>query len=874
MRLVRRLLYLVHLRRHEAELADELAFHEEQLRGAHESGGLEPRVAAAAGRRAMGKVTAMREDSRAVWVWPWLESAMQDITYALRGLRRQPGFSIVAIATLGIAIGLNTSVFTAFNGVFWRPWPISDPSTVFEVTTIREGRERHGDYLLAEYRDIAARARTVSGLVGVDCAGGYFPGCDIWLDAAVLRPAYVSANAFAVFGVPMAHGRGFRPEEDRTGGPAAVVVLSYDLWQRRFAGDSTIVGRQLPLDGIAFTVVGVAARDLAGISILKTDLWLPLASMPLLRKRHIESRGPGLQLIARLAPGDSRERSRAELEALTRAWRAAQPGATPGLGEARVNLAATNLDPNPVKRRAGYALFGLLLFGSGLVLLLACANLANLHLARAAARGREIAVRVSLGATRRRVIRQLLTESLVMAGAGAAVGVAIAYVAPAYLLRLVVSDSLSSAPVPDLTVFGYSAILAFVTCLAFGLAPALHAAGASRADALKGRYGLAGVNLSLRRAFLTVQVAVSVVVLCGAGFLTRGLARASDQDFGFSVAGVTGFSVQLPGSQDSAATATFARNFAAGLATRPDGASIGATTILPLGERDQTLVIKPGQDSAGAKSIFTLGVSSPYFAVLGIPLRAGRLFVEGDAGRGAIVVNEMTARVLWPGQSPIGQSLLIRTPREVVGVVKDADTEGKAFQEGAVLPKIYEPVGSTSGVIVPNVVVRNASAQTIREITDLAKRLEPAVRVTPAPLAERLTGRLDESRQIALLTALLGGVALVLVSIGIFGVFAYVVQQRTREIGIRIALGAGSATVVRVIIGSSARAIVMGLAAGLAAAFGEASLLRRFIYGVSPLDAVTYAVIIAMLGVAALAAVYIPARRAARISPVIALRAD
>jgi len=875
-RLVRRLRYLLRLRSHDAELADELAFHQDETRRALESSGLAPSAAAAASRRAMGNVTGMREDARAVWVWPWLESAAQDIAYALRGLRRQPGFSIVAITTLGIAIGLNTSVFTAFNSVFWRPWPVSDPSAVFAVSTITEGRERSGDYLLAEYRDIAAHARTVSGLVGIDCAGGFFPGCDVWLNDAVLRPAYVSANAFSVFDIPMERGRGFLPEDDRPGVPATVVVLSYDAWQRQLGADPAIVGRTIALDGIPFTVVGVASRELAGLSILKTDLWLPLSSMPLLRKRHVESRGPGLQLVARLAPGESPERARAELEALTRGWRAQEPGAQRARdgGETRVQLAATSLDPNPVKRRSGYAMFGLLLFGSGLVLLLACANLANLHLARAAARGREIAVRISLGASRRRLVRQLLTESLVLAGAGAAVGVAIAFIAPTYLLRLLAADSLASRPMPDLAVFSYSAAVALFSCVAFGLAPAFHATRASHGDALKGRYGLAGVNLSLRRAFLAVQVTVSVVVLCGAGFLARGLARATQQDFGFAPSGVTAITVELPGSQDSAGVTGFAGKLAAGLAGRVDGSPLGATTRIPFGARDQTLVLKPGQDSSSARSIFTFAVSREYFDVLHLPLVDGRTFADGDVNRGAILVNEVAAKLLWPGQNAIGQALLIHTPREVVGVVKDADTEGKPADEVAVLPKIYEPLGPGAWSAVPAFLMRNPSAAAVREIAGLATRLAPVARVRTFPVSENLDLKLDELRKLAMLAGMLGSVALILVSIGIFGVFAYVVQQRTREIGVRMALGARSADVVRVVIASSARPIVIGLVVGLAAAVGESRLLRSYLYGLSPLDPVTYVVIIAVLGVAAIVAVYLPARRAARISPIVALRAD
>jgi hypothetical protein len=301
---------------------------------------------------------------------------------------------------------------------------------------------------------------------------------------------------------------------------------------------------------------------------------------------------------------------------------------------------------------------------------------------------------------------------------------------------------------------------------------------------------------------------------------------------------------------------------------------IGATTNLPFGDRGQTLVLKPGQDSTDAHSFFTLGVSSEYFAVLGIPLVSGRHFTSSDANSGAILVNESAADRLWPRQNPLGQSLTILTPRHVIGVVRDADTEGKAAQEGSALPKIYEPALMAGSTIVPRFVARGATPRTLRAITDLAHGLAPTVRVTTASLSESVDHSLDDLRSDALVVAILGSVSLILVSIGIFGVFAFVVQQRTREIGIRIALGAGSAHVIRVVVGSSVRPILIGLAVGLFGAVAESFVVRGFVYGVSPFDPLTYAMIVVILGVAAMIAVYLPARRASRIVPIVALRVD
>jgi putative ABC transport system permease protein len=467
----------------------------------------------------------------------------------------------------------------------------------------------------------------------------------------------------------------------------------------------------------------------------------------------------------------------------------------------------------------------------------------------------------------------MLTESLVLAGAATALGLGIAFVGPTFLLRLFAADSLSTQPIPDLRVFGYATVVAVTTCLAFGLAPALHAAG-GLGDSLKGRYGLASASFSLRHLFLAIQVAVSVVVLCGSGFLMRGVGVATRQTFGFNWAGVSTIAINLPASQDSTTTANFARDITGAIARRPDARLIGATAILPFTDRNQTLVLKPGQDSASAAAIFTLAVSGEYFNVLEIPILSGRSIMPSDVGTGAIVINEAAADRLWPRQNPIGQTLTIRTPRQVVGVVRNADTEAKAAQEGSVLAKIYEPVAGAGSTTLPKYVVRGASPQTLREISDLARGLAPAVRVTTQSLAESLDNQLSDLRSDAMIVAILGGVSLILVSIGIFGVFAYVVQQRTREIGIRIALGARSADVIRVVVGSSLRPIMIGLGVGLFGAVAESFVVRGFVYGVSPFDPVTYAMIVVILGAAAVVAVYLPARRASRIVPIVALRVD
>ncbi|HVT39458.1 MAG TPA: ABC transporter permease [Gemmatimonadaceae bacterium] len=877
-RLLRRLRYLLRLRSRDAELAEELEFHRElklrELR-ATDTGADE---ASSATRRAMGNVTLMREDARAVWVRPWLESAMQDLAYAFRGLRRQPRFAAAAIATLGIAIGVNASVFTTFNSTFLRAWPVADPATLYQVSTIRNGRERISDFSLEEYRASAEKLPPGAELVAMACTEGFYPGCDVRLDDALLRPAYVSANAFHALRVGMARGQAFFPEQDRQGAPDAVAILGYALWQRKFAGDPAMVGRQVRLDGIPFTVVGVAPAGFAGTSIIRTDIWLPLASLSLLRKRDVNWRNGGLQLVVRGTAGTSPQDLRGGIESVIRGMRTRQPASARGAmeGTTTVRLSPTSLDPNPVKRLMAYALYGLMFVGSGLVILLACANLASLHLARAAARAREIAVRASIGASRARIVRQLLTEGFVLAGAASALGLVVAWLASSQLLAWMADAPLSGDSLPDITVFGYAVVLAFGTCLAFSLAPALQATRRSMGDGLRGRYGFAGVNLSLRQKFLGAQVAVSVIVLCGAVFLVRGAARAATYDFGFGVADVSAINVTLPATQDSMQSQAFARALTTAVATSASRQFVGITTRLPFegGQGHVELLLRPGQDSASGSYVQTLAVSPGYFDVLHVRLAAGRALAEADAGRGVVLINEALARKLWPGTVAVGQAFIAGTPREVIGVVRDADTDGVAPQEGSARPMIYEPLGEARVAPMPSFLVRSGAERLIADIGEVARRLVPEARVTVETLSRRLGRRQDEGRRLALLVASLGVTALILVSIGVFGVFAYVVQQRTREIGIRMALGARGGDVVRVIIASSARPMLIGLGLGFLASLAETRLLRWYLWGLSPLDPVSYVGVVVVLAVAALIAVWLPARRATRIDPVVALRTD
>jgi predicted permease len=857
--LLRRLQYLLHLRQSAADLSEELALHRALRQEKLEEAGLTATDAAAASRRALGNDTLAREDARAVWIWPWLESVWQDAAFAARSLRRQPGFSLLAILTLGSAIGVNVSLFTAYNALTLRPWAVADPARVVNVFSVH-GRG-HGGFSAAEFRHLSSQARTFSGLVATRFCG------QARMDDAALGCSYVSGNYFGVLGVQMERGRGFLPEEDRVEAPAAVTVLSHGAWIRHLGGAPDVVGRSIRLDGIPFTIVGVAARTFPGTTLEPRDLWVPLSAMGLLRPHE-----PGwrdfltrpehccVTVAGRLAPDVPREQARAELAVLSRAFRA-----QPALEAQGVLLTPTALVSDPdKKRRQILPVFGLMFVGVTLVLLLACANVSNLLLARAVARRREIAVRLSLGAGRRRLIRQFLTEGLVLAGAASLLGLAVASFLPRYIIG-------TQAPVappglaPDGAVLGYTVVVAALACLVFSLAPALHATRGSVAGALKDARLAPGSRISLRGALLAVQVAVSVVLLIGASLLTRGVQHANSKDPGFAVDEVNAVSVELPpNAYDEAARRVFVEQMVHALGELPGARPFGLATSAPfLRGRHSTGVRLQGEDEKQARSVQLQTVSPGYFDVLRIPIVAGRNFEPGDHDRDLVLVNETMAREYWPNESAVGRVLVTNRPREVVGVVKDAYTADPGLVEAT----LYQP---TAGSSIPQFLVRKeVSSQAIGAI---AARLDPRVQVEASSLAARRDLWLSGSRFGATLAGALGGLALVLASIGMFGVFGYVVQQRTPEIGIRMALGARPRQAIALVLGSAWRALSIGLGLGLLGALGGSRILRRELYGISPFDPYAYLSVFLLLAVAAMAATYLPARRATRVDPAIALR--
>ena len=860
MRGLRRLRYLLLRKRLDAELREEMAFHRSMTTGP-----------------AFGSATLAYEDARAVWIAPFIEGVWQDVSYAMRALRRQPAFSILALSALTAGIGLNVSLFTVYTALAMKPWAVHDPDRVVRVVndSVTDLRKRAGGapggFSQADVEYFAHHTKAFTGFTLLGRPVTVTLGDDG--DAVAY---WVGGNYFSLLGVEMAAGRGFLPEEDGRGSPAAVALLSYGYWQRQFGADPSIVGRDVRLDGVQFLVVGVASRTFQGTEPDRVDLWLPLASAPLLRPddswvRRVASDPGGccMPVAARLAPNATTMQAQAELMVLNRQIRAAR-----GTGDdASVELRGTEViaDSKTDPRSALIPLSAGLL----LVLLLACANVGNVQLARGAARRREIAVRLSLGASRRRLIRQLLTESLVLACIAGAAGVLIAFWLPAEIVRISTGVPTALRLRPDATVLSATVAICVLSCLMAGLAPALQATKRDAIGGLKEGSALPGARFSLRTILLAVQVAAVVVLLASAGVMVRSASRAADRVLGRAAHGISVVSIQPPvRGYDDARMHVVSLALEQAVEPSLSSGSLALTSTPPLasGNIKGAFRLPNAEASSGPEFNAVFEVSPSYFRLMGLKIIDGRGFEPSDAGRSVIVVNETMAKRYWPGRSAVGQRIVCTPPEsgwnmpgelEIVGVVQDALMT--SFDD--VDPAIFQPPTHRG---LPQMLT--SSPRGADAAAAAVRRLDPALRVRVQPLDDGLAPRLHGARVAAMIAGALGSLALGFACVGMFGVFAYWVRQRTREIGIRMALGAQSSNVIQLVLGTTAGAVGIGLAVGLGAAVLASRLLRSFLFGLSGVDPATYAAVALLLAVSSLAAAFVPARRATRIDPLVALR--
>lgn len=879
----------------DAECAREIQFHLDAETEDNLARGLSPEEARAAAQKKLGNRTLIREEIYRMNSRLFLENFWQDLRYALRGLGRNRVFTATAILTLALGIGGNTAMFTVIRAVLLKPLEYRDPSRLIYFSL--DNPKRHvqdSTFSLERLKQMRASAHSYTALGAFlhtpetfTLSGGGEPES--------LKAARVSGNFLEILGVQPLLGRGFLPSEDTPGG-RAVVMLSAPLWQRRFGGDPQIAGKTIALDSTPYTVIGVLPPGFS-FPFAGMDVWVTKpAEWSWLAPKYW--RGVTILLgFGRLKPNVSLEQARAELEVLNQRYVRSHP-VMPFEKDARprIELLKDRLVSNV--RPTLWMLLGAV----GFVLLIACANVAGLLMARSASRSRELAVRAALGAGRGRLIRQLLAESLLLAAAGGVIGILLAV----WGLRIVaatkvlsVSPRISPLALPgaadlrlDGAVLGFTVLLAIAAGLVFGLFPSLRVSRPDLANALRDRAegsgrGSAIGGIKARGVLVVGQVALSIVLLIGAALLMTSFVRLHNVNPGFEAADLLTMKVALPPARydTSAKRAAFFRNLAQRVSAIPGVRSAAVAMSLPttswLGtnvrRRDQT------QEESQSQTSQLQSVTPGYFHTLGVPLRRGREFVPRDNTPGAqpvVIVNESFARRFWPsypaGENPVGQSILEGADSaagwlEVVGIVADVREGGLAAEPK---PEFYVPCTlhppQTGYIVVRASDVPLAFANAVRS---QVLAIDPDQPVSDIKTMEGVFDvQLGQRRLTMILLGGFAGVALLLAMIGLYGVIAYSVAQRTAELGIRRALGAQSGDILWLVMGRGLVLTLLGVALGVGGALALARLMKGFLFGIGATDPATFAGVALLFVLVSLAASFVPARRATRIDPMTALR--
>jgi putative ABC transport system permease protein len=814
-----------------------------------------------------------------------MKTLFQDVRYGLRMLWKTPGFTIVAVVSLALGVGLNTAIFSIVNVMLIRPVPmVKDHGRVVWL----RAPISYPDYL--DYRD---KTRSFEGMAAATGTSEFsLQGTG---GPEVIKGEFVTENYFDVLKVGALKGRTFAKDEGQT--PAPVVVLSEHLWRTHFDSDSGIIGRQISLNGLSFTVIGVASKDFIGTEAgLNRELWVPLRMQPVLNppetvraadpasSRFLSRDSHWLAVFARLAPGVSRQQAGTDLNNVARNVAEAYQGRASAETLRSVQLLTMSGGLDPRDQGEALPLAGIVMAVVALVLLIACANIAGLLLARAAVRRRETAIRQALGATRPRLVRQWLTESVLLGIGGGALGLVLALWANQLLISYLQTTPLASLDLGlDWRVLAFTLLVSVVTGIVFGLAPAVQAARVDIVTSLKSEDAQrAGSRRSrLRTAFVTAQVTMSVVLLVCAGLFIRSLQSANTIDPGFRVdrALTVPINLGLLRYKESDGE-NFYRNLLARVQAQPGVESASLVRFAQLGlAYAQFQVFVEGRDLKDDEGFSTgFNVVGPnYFKTMETPLLRGRDFSDADR-KGApevVVINQTLATALWPNEDALGKRVSVSGPKgpflEVVGVARD----GKYRSLGETPhPYIYQPLLQSYDPKVILVVRSTGEPQSV--VTPVREQIRVLDANLPIADVKTLREQVDlslfPSRVAAWTLGGFGVLALLLAAIGIYGVVSYSVAQRTREIGLRRALGAKESDVLKLVLGEGFFVISIGLALGLLVAFAATRLIAGFLYGVPPTDPLTFVGVPVLLGLIALGACYIPARRATKVDPLVALR--
>jgi predicted permease len=862
------------------EFTDELETHLELLTDENIRRGMTSEAARRAARMRLGGETQLIETNRELRGLPMFETFLQDTRFGIRMLRKNAGFTAIAVLTLALGVGANTAIFSVVYATLLKPLPYPHAEqllNVFEQQAQNEAIKTGWSYL--NFEELRRQSTAFTELAGVQAHQLTLTGHG---DPRVLNTSVVTPELFSVFQQQPLHGRLFLPADGKPGAPPAV-ILSENLWRDEFGADPAIIGSSINLDKQPFTVVGVMPAAFRFPQIAQAEqIWIPVVHDPLFSPWMTNREGHWLQVTGRLKPGVSTAQAQAELDAIASRLAAQFPAEDSGWVVRTVPLRVLIVgDVKPAL---------LVLLGAvGLVLLIACANIANLLLARATSRAREMAVRATLGAARKRIVRQLLSESAVLGLLGGIAGIALAYWGVHVLTALLPPGLPQPNPIRvDNFVLGFALLLSLLASTGFGLAPALFAANSNLQSSLREGGGRSGESSRSRRArwFLAAaEIGLAMVLLVAAGLLLRSFNRLLDVNPGFDVQHVVKAEVSLPRAQYASPQQwlAFSDELLARIHAEPGLQQAAVVVPAPLADGNVNLAFEivgvPPISAAESRTANYVSVSSEYFTVMEIPLMAGRLFDQRDVMESPLValISKAMARTYFPNQDPIGHQLEFGFPpdrgiaRQIVGIVGDVRDVALGADPG---PMMYVPFAQAP---FPGAVLVVKSGVGTAAITSAIRRgvvaLDKDLPVTDiAEMTEIVDASVAQSRFRMRLLALFAAMALSLAATGIFGVISYSVSCRTNEIGIRVALGAKRSQILGMVLRETLTLAAAGLLIGIPASLAAARLLGHMLFGISASDPATLAVVAFALTAVAAAAGYLPARRAVRIDPLLALR--
>ncbi len=837
-----------------------------------------PEEAKRAARMRLGGLTQLKETNRELQGLPLIETFLQDTRYAFRMLRKNPGFTAVAVLTLALGIGANTAIFSVVYAVLLKPLPYANPDQLFNVFQAKpqEGVGGTG-WSYANFAELREQNRVFSDMAGAQQHQLTLTGRG---EPAVVNTSVVTPELFSLFGEKPLAGRAFFPEDGKAGAPP-VVILSENLWRGTFGADPNILGSSINLDKRSFTIVGIMPAAFRFPLLTKSEqLWIPLVQDPLFGSWTERRGGHWLQVTGRVKPGVSMTQVQAELDAIAARFAKEFPAENDGWTIRMVPL------QQMIVGKARSALL-VLLGAVGLVLLIACANIANLLLTRATSRAREIAVRTTLGAGRTRIIRQLLSETAVLGLLGGVTGIALAYWG-VQALNALFPENLPrmNAIRVDNFVLGFALLLSATASCAFGLAPALFAANSNLQSSLREGGGRSGESRSRRRArsFLAAgEIALAMVLLVGAGSLLRSFSKLMSVSPGFDAQHLVKADISLPRFQYSTPQqwAAFSDELLARIQAEPglEDSAVAVPRPIVDGFINLGLDIVGNPASSASASADYVSVSPDYFRVMGIPLLSGRLFDRRDilSSHRVTIISKTMARLYFPNQDPLGKQLRFSFPpdsgaaREIVGIVGDVRDIALGQDPG---PMMYVPYAQApfwgANVVVKSALSPSSVAAAIRQEVQKIDKDLPVTEVAMMP--DIIETSVAQPRFRTFLLGLFAAMALVLAATGIFGVISYSVSYRTNEIGIRVALGASRGSILRMVLRETLVLTFAGMALGIPCALAASRLLGHMLFGVSVNDPATLASVTFALAAVATLAGYVPARRAMSVDPMVALR--